>query len=112
MKPRIKLRLFISRNSQAAVRARDNLKAVCEDPAVQRRHEIELEIIDVEESPTLTEEDNVLVTPMLLKKLPKPIRRMVGDLSNERDIFVTLDIEPPAEAEGRPPKTGTDRRPS
>lgn len=112
MKPKIKLRLFISRNSQAAVRARDNLKAVCDDPAVQRRHDIELEIINVEESPELTEEDNVLVTPTLLKKLPEPVRRMVGDLSNERDIFVTLDIYPHAEAEGQPPKTGTNRRSS
>lgn len=112
MKPKIKLRLFISRNSQTAVRARDNLKAVCEDPAVKRRYDIELEIIDVDESPKLTEEDNVLVTPMLLKRLPKPIRRMVGDLSNERDIFFTLDIQPPAEAKEQSPKTGTSRRPS
>ncbi|MDZ7839522.1 MAG: circadian clock KaiB family protein [Gammaproteobacteria bacterium] len=112
MKPKIKLRLFISRNSQAAERARDNLKAVCDDPAVKRRHDIELEIIDVDESPKLTAGDNVLVTPTLLKTLPEPVRRMVGDLSNEQDIFVTLDIDPPAGAEGRSSKTSTNRRSS
>lgn len=95
MKPRIQLRLFVSNHSRAAVNAIANLKAVCDDPAVKRNHEIDLEIIDVNASPQIAEEEKILVTPTLLKTLPLPVRRVVGDLSNEEDILVMLDIHTP-----------------
>lgn len=91
----IKLRLFVNNDSPAATRALENLKAVCEDPDVARDYDIHVELIDVNDSPRSAEEDKILVTPTLLKKLPLPVKRVVGDLSNEEDIFVTLDIKSP-----------------
>lgn len=99
MKPKIHLRLFVTGGSQSAARATANLKAVCEDAAVKRAHDIDLEIIDVHESPQAAEDEKILVTPTLVKTLPPPVRRMVGDLSNHRDIFLTLDIESPGGSE-------------
>jgi len=95
IKTSIELRLFVTDHSAAATRALDNLKAVCEDPEVARDHDIHIELIDVNDSPQSAEEDKILVTPTLLKKLPLPVRRIVGDLSNEDDIFVILDIKSP-----------------
>lgn len=97
----IKLRLFVTGDSRAAVRALENLKAVCEDPSVVRDYDIHIEVVDVNESPQSAEEDKILVTPTLLKKLPLPVRRVVGDLSNEEDIFVTLDIKSTRKADER-----------
>jgi len=102
---RISLRLFVSGRSPAAQRALENLRAVCDDEAVRRKYQIDLDVVDIQQSPELAEEDHILATPTLLKKLPLPVRRMVGDLSNQQDIYVTLDIESPhrsnsAEAEG------------
>lgn len=93
MKSAIKLRLFVSDKSKSAIRAIANLRAVCDDPAVKRDHDIDLEIIDVNESPQLAEQEKILVTPTLLKKLPLPMRRVIGDLSNEQDILVMLEID-------------------
>lgn len=93
MKTKIALRLFISGQSRTAMRAIDNLKAVCDDPVVKRRYDLSVDIIDINESPQIAEEDRVLVTPTLLKKLPPPIRRVVGDLSDTQDILMTLDID-------------------
>lgn len=99
MKSRIELRLFVSRNTETGTRAIDNLKAACSHPFVISRHEIDIDIIDVDESPQVAEQEGVLATPTLLKQQPPPVRRLVGDLSNNRDIFRTLDIEPPEDAE-------------
>lgn len=99
MKSRIELRLFVSGNTETGMRAIDNLKAACSHPSVTRSHEIDIDIIHVDESPRVAEQESVMVTPTLLKKSPPPARRLVGDLSNNRDIFVTLDIEPPEEFE-------------
>ncbi len=89
----------MSGNTETGTRAIDNLKAACSHPLVTRRHEIDLDIIDVAESPQVAEQEDVMATPTLLKKLPPPVRRLVGDLSNNRDIFRMLDIEPPGESE-------------
>lgn len=95
MKTVIKLRLFVTGGSETARRAIDNLDAVCKDPAVTLDYDISVEIIDVNDSPGAAEKDKVLVTPTLLRKLPLPVRRLVGDLSNETNIYLALDILPP-----------------
>lgn len=95
VKTKIKLRLFVTGQSTTARRAVENLKAVCDDPAVKQDYDIEVDIVDVNESPQTAEEDKILVTPTLLKKLPLPVRRVVGDLSNEEDILLILDIMGP-----------------
>lgn len=99
MKTRIKLCLFVTDESDSAVRAIANLRAVCDDPQVRQNHDIDIDIVDINQSPQAAEDENILVTPTLLKKLPLPVRRLVGDLSDEKDIFVTLDIDPPARSE-------------
>lgn len=105
MKTVIKLRLFVTAGSETARRAQDNLDVVCKDPAIQSEYDISIEVIDVNESPGIAEEDRILVTPTLLRKLPEPVRRLVGDLSNEHDIYLTLDIQPTGSSpkvDGRP----------
>jgi len=101
MKTLIKLRLFVNTGNQSARLALENLRAVCEDPRVARNYDFELEVVDINESPQEAENDRVLVTPTLLKKLPHPVRRVVGDLSNEQDIFVALDIQNPSATESK-----------
>jgi circadian clock protein KaiB len=105
MKTIIKLRLFVTGGSETARRAQDNLDVVCKDPAIRNDYDIKIEVIDINEWPGIAEEDRILVTPTLLRKLPEPMRRLVGDLSNENDIYLTLDIRPPGsspKADGRP----------
>ena len=106
VKTKIKLRLFVTDQSVTARRAVENLKAVCDDPIVKQDYDIDLDIVDVNESPQSAEENKILVTPTLLKTLPLPVRRVVGDLSNEEDIFLTLDItasrRPSKRPEGEP----------
>jgi len=93
MKPTIQLRLFVSGRDRAALRAIKSLRAVCEDTSIRSRYRIDLEIIDIHESPELADEDQVFATPTLLKKHPAPVRRVVGDLSNRQEILFTMDIK-------------------
>lgn len=95
----------MSGHTETGTRAIDNLKAACSHPSVTRSHEIDIDIIDVDESPQVAEQEGVMVTPTLLKQQPPPLRRLVGDLSNNRDIFRTLDIEQPEESD-----TGADAK--
>jgi len=95
MKPSIKLRLIITGGTESGRRALDNLEAVCGDPRIRRDYDIELEVVDATESPRLAEQEEVLVTPILLKTQPPPVRRLVGDLSQRRDVLAILDIEDP-----------------
>lgn len=92
MKTVINLRLFVTGENETARRAIENLETVCDDPAVKSDYNIHIEVVDVVESPHVAEEDKILVTPTLLRKLPLPVRRVVGDLSDENDIFMALDI--------------------
>jgi circadian clock protein KaiB len=86
---KVKLRLFVNgetATSQAAIRS---LKSFIENDE-QRRYT--LEIIDVLEQPQAAEDQKVLATPTLIKELPPPIRRIIGDLTEREKVLVGLDL--------------------
>lgn len=83
------LRLYISGNTKRSTRAILNLRKVC-DEYLDGRYE--LEVIDIYQNPSLARQDDILATPTLVKHLPLPIRRVIGDLSETERMLVGLDI--------------------
>jgi circadian clock protein KaiB len=85
------LRLYIAGKTPKSVAALHNLKSYCETH-LQGKYIIE--VIDLLENPQLAEEDQILAIPTLIKKVPEPIRKIIGDLSNEEKVLVGLNIRP------------------
>jgi circadian clock protein KaiB len=85
-----KLRLYITGATPQSRRAIDNLRRICEEE-LQGLYEIE--VIDILEYPTLAENEKILATPTLVKKLPEPVRRIIGDLSDREKVLLGLDIQ-------------------
>ncbi|MCA9605380.1 MAG: circadian clock KaiB family protein [Myxococcales bacterium] len=85
------LRLYITAQSGHSERAVRNLRAICESALAGR---YDLEVIDVLEDPNRADQDKVLATPTLIRRLPLPTRRLVGDLSDRARVIAALDIEP------------------
>lgn len=78
MKTRIELRLYISDDSRLGHEALTNLKTACNSPEIRRHYDIDIDVVDIDERPQLAEDDKILVTPTLIKKLPEPARRQHG----------------------------------
>ncbi len=91
------LKLFISGKSPQSMAAIDNLRTFCER---ELKGKYALEIIDVTEDPSAAERQQVLATPALIRELPPPLRRIIGDLSDHERVLVGLEILRPAKAEG------------
>jgi circadian clock protein KaiB len=87
----LKLRLYICGKTPRSERAIANLRAMCGPTS---RSLIELEIIDVLEHPQLAEEEKILTTPTLIRCLPPPFRRIIGDLSDTEKVLIGLDLTP------------------
>jgi circadian clock protein KaiB len=87
---KFRLRLYITGSTPQSQRAIDNLKAICdaELPGVY-----EVEVIDVLENPALAENEKILATPTLVKRLPEPVRKIIGDLSDREKVLLGLDLE-------------------
>lgn len=83
------LRLYVTGSSGRSMRAVHNLKKLCEEHLA---NEYDLEVIDIYKDPEAAREAQIIAAPTLVKKLPEPIRRFVGDLSNTQKILVGLDI--------------------
>lgn len=83
------LRLYVSGSSGNSLRAVHNLKKICEEHLPD---EYDLEVIDIYKDPAAAREEQIIAAPTLIKKLPQPIRRFVGDMSNTQKILVGLDI--------------------
>jgi len=90
MKSIFKLRLYITGTSPQSQRAIENLKRICEDDLAG---EYEVEVIDVLENPMLAENEKILATPTLVKRLPEPVRKIIGDLSDREKVLLGLDLE-------------------
>lgn len=90
--PQYTLRLFVTGATAASIRAITGLKSFCEEHLKGR---YELEVVDVYQQPALAEEDRVLATPTLVKRLPPPLCRMVGELTDSR-LLAGLDLPPEA----------------
>ncbi|MFK7985450.1 MAG: circadian clock KaiB family protein [Sandaracinaceae bacterium] len=89
--PKYRLRLFVSGSSSHSLRAVGNLKRICRD---ELGDQFDLEIIDVLEQPEQAEAAKVLATPTLIRELPPPIRRIIGDLSQSDEVLLGLDVTP------------------
>lgn len=85
------LRLYVAGQSPRSLRAFENLKALCETHLAGR---CDIEIIDLLENPTLARSDQILAVPTLVRKLPEPVRKIIGDLSNTERVLVGLDLRP------------------
>jgi len=86
---RYKLRLFITGTTARSTRAIENMRRICEEN-LQGRYD--LEVIDVYQNPEATRELQVVATPTLVKILPEPLRRIIGDLSDEERVLAGLDL--------------------
>ena len=83
------LRLYVCGSSAGSLRAVYNLKKICEE---HFPNDYDLEVIDIYENPTAAREEQIIAAPTLVKSLPRPLRKFVGDLSNTQKILVGLDI--------------------
>ncbi len=88
---RIVLRLFIVGSSLASEMVLKNLKELI---AQESKTIFELEVIDVVKHPQLAEENKIMAIPTLIRKLPAPIRKIVGDLSNREKVLLALNLMP------------------
>ena len=98
-----KLRLYVAGQTPRALKAFANLKRICE---VYLKGRYTLEVIDLVKSPALAKDDQILAVPTLVRKLPEPVRKIIGDLSNTERVLVGLDLRPAAgaAAESAPPQ--------
>lgn len=85
------LKLYITGRTPRSEHAITNLQRLCENSL---RGQYELVIIDILKQPHLVEEAKILATPTLIKELPPPIRRIIGDLSNTERVLLGLDVLP------------------
>lgn len=87
------LRLYVAGRTLKSVTAFENLKQICEK---HLRGQYEIEIIDLIEQPQLAKGDQILAVPTLVRRLPEPIKKIIGDLSNTERVLVGLDLRPQA----------------
>jgi len=85
------LRLYVAGKTPKALTAFTNLKKICED---QLHGKYAIEVIDLLINPQLGVEDQILALPTLVRKLPVPVRKIIGDLSNTERVLVGLDLLP------------------
>ena len=83
------LRLYITGTTPHSNRAIVNIRKICEEH-LQGRYE--LEVVDISQNPTLAEGEQILAAPTLIKKLPLPLRRFIGDMSQTERILLGLDL--------------------
>ena len=85
------LRLYVAGNTTKSRTALTNLRRYCEE---NLKDKYVIEVIDLLQHPQLAEGDQIFAIPTLVKKVPEPIRKIIGDLSNEEKVLVGLNIRP------------------
>jgi len=85
------LRLYIAGTTPRSIQAVANIRAICEE-TLQGRYD--LEVIDIYQHPHQAKPEQIVVAPTLIKKLPLPVRKIIGDLSNTDRVLVGLDLLP------------------
>ena len=83
------LQLYVAGQTPKSILAFTNLKQICEDH-LQGRYEIE--VVDLMQNPQLAQGDQILALPTLVRRLPEPIKKIIGDLSNTDRVLVGLDL--------------------
>lgn len=87
------LRLYIAGQTPKSVAALANLRRICDE---HMNGQYEVEVIDLMESPHLAQKDQIVAIPTLVRQLPEPLKRIIGDLSNTQRVLIGLDLEPRA----------------
>lgn len=87
--PRYLLRLYVSGMTPSAIRAIQNLRAICHAHLAGRYR---LKIIDIYQQPVLAKGEQIIAAPTLIKHLPLPLRRVIGDMSNKERVLLGLDL--------------------
>jgi circadian clock protein KaiB len=85
------LRLYVAGQTPRSLQALNNLKRICEEHLAGNYR---IEIIDLLQRPQLAAGDQILAIPTLVRRIPKPARKIIGDLSNEHRVLVGLDVRP------------------
>ena len=85
------LRLYVAGQTPKSIAAFTNLKKICEEHVPGEYH---IEIIDLLRNPQLAKGDQIVAIPTLVRKLPQPLRKIIGDLSNTERVLVGLDFKP------------------
>jgi circadian clock protein KaiB len=88
---RWELKLYVAGQTAKSLQAFANLKRICEDHLAG---EYRIEVIDLMKNPQLAQGDQILALPTLVRKLPEPVRKIIGDLSNTERVLVGLDLRP------------------
>lgn len=92
-RPEWDLKLYVAGQTPKSLTAFENLKKICEEYLAGQYH---IEVIDLLEQPQLARGDQIIALPTLVRKLPVPIRKIIGDLSNTERVLVGLDLRPHA----------------
>jgi len=85
------LRLYVAGQTQKSIKAFANLKKICEEHLAG---EYRIEVIDLLKNPQLAKGDQIVAIPTLVRKLPEPLKRIIGDLADTERVLVGLDIRP------------------
>jgi len=87
---KIRLTLYITGQTTKSLHAIENLKNLCKG---EMKEKLDINIVDVLEHPQLAEDEKILATPTLVKSLPTPVRRIIGDLSQTEKVLLGLDLQ-------------------
>ncbi len=87
------LRLYVAGHTAKSAAALKNLKIICDEHLQGKYH---IEVIDLVKNPQLAKGDQILAVPTLVRKLPQPLKKIIGDLSNTVKVLVGLDLRPKA----------------
>jgi circadian clock protein KaiB len=85
------LRLYVAGQTPKSVKAFANLKRICEEHLAGQYR---IEVIDLMKNPGLAQQDQILAIPTLVRKLPEPVRQIIGDLANTERVLMGLEIRP------------------
>ena len=85
------LRLYVTGTTGKSMRAFQNVRRICEE---HLRGLYDLEVVDIYKNLPLARGDQIIAAPTLIKRLPAPLRRLIGDMSDEQRVLVGLDIRP------------------
>ena len=86
-----RLRLYIAGQTPNSVAAIANLKKICED---KLRGKYRIEVVDLLEKPQLAKGDQIIAIPTLVRRLPAPVKKIIGNLSKTESVIVGLDLQP------------------
>jgi circadian clock protein KaiB len=84
------LKLYITGSTATSERAITNLKEILNRPELKGKYK--LEVIDIMKNPQLAEDEKIIATPVLERRLPAPVRRILGDLSDKEKVLIGLDL--------------------